>query len=382
MLIEPVITGPALRFDSWSPDNQWFAYWVSEKGKAKPASLAFFNVRSKESCHHTNVIAADRWSGWLQWQDSGRVVAHMNEADATMTGTLCQTFTDVDDINLIKSQITYSHSPNGRYYAETIYDPSGGQLISYTVTITNADTAQIVTSFSWQASIYLRASEPGWLNDELYLIGQTFQEGVLYLSTSDGQPHNLLTDLMQVTTFDNETLWLVFHETDPATGAYHILLQWQGGTSYENWSPLLLYHGELNLVEELPFYKARAYCNLGACWGLLPAGRWLLIGDAVEDEDPANDEGRDNWLRSADPPGSEAMEIVSRAELGGLSPTGEQIARSQSSGSIQILTFPERQIVGEWHAAGHRLAEIWWSPDGSHLAVAATNPEVLFVIDP
>jgi hypothetical protein len=241
---------------------------------------------------------------------------------------------------------------------------------------------QIVTSFSWQASIYLRASEPGWLNDELYLIGQTFQEGVLYLSTSDGQPHNLLTDLMQVTTFDNETLWLVFHETDPATGAYHILLQWQGGTSYENWSPLLLYHGELNLVEELAFYKARAYCARGNCWGLLPAGQWLLIGDAVAEGDPANDEGRDKWLRPTDPPGSEAMEIVNQGALGDLSPNGEQIARSQSSGSIQILTFPERQMLGEWHAVGHRLAHTWWSPDGSHLAVAAADPEVLFVINP
>jgi hypothetical protein len=143
----------------------------------------------------------------------------------------------------------------------------------------------------------------------------------------------------------------------------------------------LLYHSELDLVEELLFYKARV-CSRGECRGLLPAGRWLLIGNAVGEGDPANDEGRDNWLRSADPPGSEAMEIVSRAELGGLSPTGEQIARSQSSGSIQVLTFPERQILGEWHAAGHRLADIWWSPDGSHLAVAAADPEVLFVIDP
>lgn len=381
--LKPIVTASSLRFDSWSPDSQWLAYWAGSATETGSASLAFFNVLSGENCSQTDLIAEDMMSGGVRWQAEDQVIVRLNEANEAI-GIPCHTFTPLNNQRFTGSTITYS--PNRENYAETSYDASQGQVISYTVTIRNTTTDETVTAFSWEASIYLSGSEPDWLNNELYLIGQTaWEQGVLYLSIVDGQPHNLLTDLMGLTTFDNETVWLVFHKSDPITGAYHILLQWQGAPTYENWSPLLLYHSELNLLEELTFYKVRPFDDYGPL-GFSQDGHWLLIGSPVEGGDPANDAGRDYWLRPVDPPNSEAMELPGLGSIRGLSPDGKWVARLQDGKFIHLLTFPEGEDVNQWEVSGYHGDRLWWSPDSRFLVVwgaALDNgQESLFLVEP
>ena len=380
--LEPFVTAPALRFDSWSPKSQWIAYWTGEAHEETPASLAFFNVLTSETCSPAGVLADDLTSGRVLCQQENRVIVVLNDEGLAMKGAPCELFKPTE--NVIHPDTSITFSLDGHYRAEKTYSPEG-QLVAYTVTITDITTGQPVVTFSWEASIYLSASEPGWLNHELYLIGQTYQDGIVYLSLPDGQSHDLFTDLMGLTSFDNETVWLVFYTTNPITGVYHILLQWQGAPTYENWSPLLLYHSELAQVEELSFYGVRSFGGYGS-WGLSPDGQWLIVGNPVEDGDPANDTGEDYWLRAVDPPGSEAVQFSGRGGLGELSSNGQMMAFVRAASVIDILSFPDGQFLSQWHTVGYHLDRMWWSHDGTHLVVQgfpdASDQEALFLIQP
>ncbi len=67
--IEPLVTGSILRFDSWSPDSKWFAYWITNNDDA-PAHLAFINVQTGKTCEQ-EVGAIGIESGGVKWLADG-----------------------------------------------------------------------------------------------------------------------------------------------------------------------------------------------------------------------------------------------------------------------------------------------------------------------
>lgn len=381
-VVDPLITAEVLRFDSWSLNSVWVAYWLGEDNEELPASLAFANVQSGEVCSHEELIAPNLGSGQVLWQGDGQAVVILSPGEGAFAGLPCGAFDPIENDPL--SEIWGELSPDGHYLARLIH-ASKGQLITYTVTITDTATNQTVATYSWDASIYLTGSGPGWLNNELYLLGQTYQQGVLYLSVLDGQTRNVLTELMGIEIYDEETVWWVMSQSDPATGAYHLLLEWRGGPT--DWPPLLLYHSELDLVEELPFYKVRPFDNDNnvTLYGFSPSGQWLLVGNPVEGGNPAADSGQDYWLRMVDPPGGSFVQMENQAGLGGMSSNGEMIAFLHDNSYVDILSFPEGELLSEWHMPDYDVDRLWWSPNSSRLIVWGINPEsgqhALFAIE-
>lgn len=381
--VEPYIAAARLRFDSWSPDSQWLAYWFSDQDEAGSTSLVFANVNTGVVCQQAEIVAPSLESGSVSWQADGNVIVVSGLNQDAWIGAPCEALASTE--NGSHPDEKGELSPNGRYHAVTTFT-SEGQLLHYTVTITDTIAHQNIITFSWKASVHAVKGGPSWLTNDLYLIGQTFQQGVLYLSLPNGQIGNVLTDLIGIETYDKETTWWVFSQSQPSTGAYHLLLQWWGGSTA--WSPLLLYHGERDQVEELPFYKARHFSpsNTSALSGFSPDGQWLIVGHLVEGGDPANDPGQDYWVRPVDPPGGSFVQVVNQAVLGGLSSHGHRLALFHDNSLIQIVSFPEGEMLSQWPIPGYDVDRLWWSPDDARLALwgidVESGQEVLFVIEP
>ncbi len=243
--VTPLVRANRLRFESWSPNGNWIAYWFSERTQDPgPAHLAFVQTRSGEVCRHEELTVPDIWSGWLIWQDSRSVVARWNEE--AHSGSPCEAFAPLE--GFVDPDPGNSLPPDGRYLAETSIE-SEEQLLHNVTTITEVATGISVIIQSWDSSVHAVQRGPRWLNSQLYLIGQTLDQGVLYASVAERRVGNLLTDLFHLEGEQVENLWSVFSHADPSNGNYHILLQWWGGPAS---SPLLLYHSELDQVEELP----------------------------------------------------------------------------------------------------------------------------------
>lgn len=378
--VEPLITANSLRFDSWSLDSKWIAYWFADN-KESSISLGFANILSNEICQHEEIIAQNLESGTIIWQNDNKVVVVPGLEEEAMTGAPCERFFPLENGPSLEGKGEVS--PDGHYRAVTTFT-SEGQLIHNTVTITDTATNKTILTFFWEASVHAVRGGPSWLTNDLYLIGQTYQQGLLYLSVPDGQTGNVLTDLMGIENYDEETVWWVFSHVETAIDKFHILLQWWGGPT--QWPPLLLYHSESALVENLPFYKARPFSIYSSLYGFSPDGLWLLVGNPVEGGNPAEDSGEDYWLRSVDPPGGSFVQLANQAALGGLSNNGQMTAFLHANNSIQIVSFPDGQLLSQWQTPGYEVDRLWWSADSSGLIAWGINLEsgqhTLFVIQP
>jgi len=372
----PMVAAKRLRFDSWSPDAEWIAYWFSS-GSDYPAFLGFVHVLTGEICQHGDVVAQEFWDGRVVWQEGARVIVAVGEA--TFGGMPCEAFSPIEQG--IISDAGSNVSPGGRYRARTLSERQG-QTLYNTTTITDTTTGEVVITVPWVSSIHALRRGPGWLNSELYLIGQTFDQGVLYISAADGSTGSVLTDLLGMDSRFEENQWWVFSHADPATGEYHILLQWWGGVAQ---LPLVLYHAELGQFEVLPFYSAWPFDAMDSDpYAFSPDGEWLLVGDAVFEDRPPEAIGEDYWLRPVDSPGSRAIKVGEGLAVGAMSDKAQKIAFYDQR-FIYIHGFPDGELLSRW-SANDFLMPVEWSPDGKWLAAVGMfhgrGRETLFVIEP
>ena len=372
--IKPFITakGLRLRFDSWAPDSLWIAYWLGEE-EERPASLAFANVDSGETCQHKEVIAQDIGSGRVIRQEDGSALILSGLAGEAQRGVPCGAFALVEHVAAPR---TYGEfSPDGSYFAERIILKLEEQAFHTELRITELGTGQTIVSETFVDSPHLQFCGPRWLNNELYLIGRTVDQGVLYYSVADDRVGHVFPDLLGSEASEEENVSLINTQVNPDSGEYHLLLgRWGDPTGS------LLYHSELDQLEELPSYYGWTFADASGGWGSFsPDGRWLLLYNQTEDGDT------DYWLRLVDPPGSPSVQIANPAHPGGMSSNGQLMAFFRL-GHILIVSFPDGRLLSRWYAPNYWLDRLWWSPDGSRL-VAYGSPleygyEALFVIEP
>jgi hypothetical protein len=180
-----------------------------------------------------------------------------------------------------------------------------------------------------------------------------------------------LTDLLELDAEYLDNTWSVFTHPEPAAGEvgeYHLLLQWESGLSR---LPLLLYHSELDQVEELPFYHAQPFALAipGGFYGFSPDGQWVLLGE------PAPEGGAGYWLRPVDPVGTLAARFgQALGTFQDLSPQAHQ-AVFYNQRFLQIVSFPAGELLSKWETPGYYLNGVSWSPDGTRLAAWGQNLE-------
>jgi hypothetical protein len=348
LITEPLATATRLRFDTWSPDGRWMAYWQGES-EDLPAHLVFIDTHSGKVCRHEE-LTSGFWDGYAIWQDDGRVLAMLNRNKDVFRGTPCGVFDPVRDYALPEEGGDVSS--DGRYRADTVARTEE-QLIHNVTTITELRTGKTVAHVAWDASVHALQSGPRWLNDELYLLGQTLNQGVLYIEPPYGRTGDVLTDLFGLGAQYDKSIWHVFSYTDPVAGTYHILLQWDGGPVR---SPILLYHSELKKVEELAFYEVHPFSATDhePLDFFSPEGKWLLVSDPLNEEHPPNAIGEDYWLQPVDPPGSEAVKIATGLAAGKTSWAAQKMAFYDRQ-AIYIFNLPDGELLGRWAASRFTL---------------------------
>lgn len=149
--------------------------------------------------------------------------------------------------------------------------------------------------------------------------------------------------------------------------------------------PCLLYHSELDLLEKIPQKSAWPHgLSLdGTGSGFSPDGRWLLLGNPLELG--GNQGGRVYWLRSVDPPGSEAIKIAQGVDFGGLSIESKKMAFFNHN-KLQSISFPDGSVQSSWDFQDYQINLISWAPNGESLVAMGlpppTKPEAFFLIKP
>jgi hypothetical protein len=372
------VTAKNLRFDSWSPDSQWFAYWQSEEDFESSATLMIANLLTGEKCAHVEVPGEFAGTGYLLWQADGSLVAYSSEDNTVLGGRPCEVFAPLDDFS--RPELDIHISPDGRYHAEYTVLEWEEQIMHGETVITDLDTGQIILALQWDAGInFGHRAGPGWLNDEIFLIGRSFELGWIYASLPDGRVGMVLPDLFGLDAQLDEHVEGMFGQSDPLTGEYHLIAE--GGLL----PSIYLYHSELDLVEEIPFQRAWSFTMLGGGRGFSPDGSWMMFFHPVGEEEPSGQIREDYWIRRVDPPGGEYTRISD--DLGGvlLSPDGRRMALFNRA-SIFIAGFPEAQYLSRWGARSYDLSPAKWSPDSKWLAAYGFHGEAgtmaLFIFSP
>lgn len=377
-VIEPLVVAERLRFDSWSPDSEWIAYWSSNGGEQ--AYLSFVKPASTEFCPHQEVSSTTFWEGQVRWQEDGSVLVVL--PGGALSGIPCDSFTPLPDTSVSDEKVVLS--PDGRYQAATATQTEG-QVLHHSTTITDTVTNQMVVTIPWDSSVQIVQSESKWLNDDLYLLGQTLNQGVLYISAQNGRTGTALTDLFELDESYTRNLWWVFSSTNPEMDTYHILLQeWAGPQR----SPLLLYHSELDQVEALPFYRTGPFNASDAASYAFSSdgGSLLLVGAPTGGEPPSSTIGEDLWLRPVDPAGSRTVKLAEGLAMGELSNEAQKLALFDRR-FIYIFGFPGSEVLSQWRAEGFMLEPVGWSPNGIWLAARGfsqgnVDREALFFFTP
>ena len=400
-VLRPLTAAPArqgLGFDSWSPDGRWIGYWVGDA--EGPAHLAFADVHTGRTCQHEEVDAQD-WSRRLIWQGDDKVSAVVNQQGEALAGTVCGALAPVEAVAFPGRVTADEPSPDGRYRAEERIVRWEGEAEYKTLVMSESGTGRTVATVSYVGSPHILRTGQGWLNDRLYLIGKTVDRGVLYVSLPEGKLGHVLPDLWGLNESDEEYIWLVQSQANPASGEYHLLLQEYKDDAPQ--FPVLLYHSELDQLEEIPFYLAWPFFEGSS---FTPDGQWLLLGDPVSEGEPT---GTINyWLRPVDPPGSAAVRASTSMKIDGVPAQAREMAEIVAKAvdykwafcgsslelgqmafaretSVMIFGLRDGQLLGGYSTSPYDTRYLWWSPDGSRAVAtgydARVEQEALFVIE-
>jgi hypothetical protein len=356
------------------------AYWHGTDASGElPAYLAFVNVASGEVCSHPEVKAQNLWGGDVIWQGRN-VLAVLSPDNDAWSGLPCSFFTMLDDYRAMDARAVTS--PDNHYQAETATLGWTDELMHNVTTITELTTNQPVIEATWDGSPHAIQRGPQWLTNELYLIGQTVDQGVLYLSATNGRGKigNVLTDFFALETDNkNEDFWWVFTHVNRDTDEYLILLRNLGGASG---SPLLLYSSQSGHVEELHFDTTWSFGEVSDGSPFSPDGQWLFVGRHNSEGNSAADSYSFYKINSGD---VFAAEVAKGLSGGWLSSDMAKITFFDAD-NIYVFDFPPHTLLSQWKASDYELEPIEWSPDSQHV-IAKGNPlfsggEALFVIKP
>lgn len=313
------VTANRVFFDNWSADSQWISYWFKEI-EGDPYYLGIVNTETGIICKHQE-INEECFSTWrITWQADDEMIYAANSNGQTLVGKPCETFAPNDNIG--NQPDSGKTSPDGKYRVNTTVLEWEDSLIHNKTEITEISTGESVFSVMWDGSPHFQ-NQSGWLNRDLFLIGPTVDQGVVYASVSERKVGNVLIDSFKLPAGDFGKVYSVSYSADIASESFHLLLE-QPEKSPD--SPLLLYHSELDLVETLPFYLTASFGPSSEFSSFSPDGQYVLQVDPLGGDYGSQGKGSDYWLRKVDPAGSLGFKVAENAGFGGISFSEDLVA--------------------------------------------------------
>jgi hypothetical protein len=386
--IEPVALAPAIRVDSWSPDGNWLAYWLSVELPQSfypfpPGKLHFLNIRTGLACSHSEYVARSHGDR-LVWPSDGQVQIILASDKLAFRGTPCKgDFVKIPYRPEVKETDSIL-SPKGGYRARSTSRTESDGTLNAITTITRVATGRAETIIKWRHRGGEGELGPGgqWLIEGAFLIYETLDQGPLLITVGKGTVR-VAPELFRAPAVIGEREGdLVFLRAVGAAvngaDAYHIAMHGVGTEAA--FPPVRLYHSETGKVEELGF----RYLWTPA---FSPDGRWLLL-----DERPVSGgyESYALWVRAVDPDTGGAQILASSSIAQGSpytlwAPDWRKVALG-FPGHVSVYTFPDGVPVGSWETKPFDTVPRLWSPDNKFVAVEGNVPgewqQALFVIQP
>ncbi len=385
VLLTPVATAAAIRFESWSPNGDWLAYWSSTEAEAAsnnypfpPGTLHFLNVDTSQTCANPEFAAHD-YTDRLVWRSSGQVIV-LSGGCANLGRPCSQEF---ESITCRGPNATVEPngalSPNGQYQAVTVPDLQSDGTLSVTTTVADSSSGHVENRITWKHRGGLGGLGVGgrWLTNDQFLIYETLDRGPLLVQVGGDviQVAPELFGLPPVISPDREDFVGPRGAGAAVAGTenYHLVIY---GIGLESGLPTVkFYHSETGEVEELSFRYV---------WSpeFSPDGRWLLLRQPVY---PHGYEESNLWIRPVDPVGSEVHLLAENANYTMWASNWTKVATSAQR-TVSIYALPEARLIGSWMADEHDVVPVAWSPDNRFLAVlgfvSGLSRDALFVVRP
>ncbi len=377
--IVPIAEGATVRFDTWSPDSRWLAYWVFEAEHLTilpvdaTSTLHLYDLDTGQTCAHPQILSQD-YRDTLSWQSSEHFI--VSTGSTVWLGAPCaETFTPVEgSTDATPTPPDPGLSPGSDYLAATTVITTTGGILQLSTTVTEAATGTVLHRIEWETEQGL-GDYTGWLGgewitDRQFLIWETRRQGPLVVEVAGGVIE-AAPALFGVPAEAGPGVSLrTVAAPAPRLEAPHLLLIGVGIEA--NFPPVRLYHPETGQVEALQ------YTHL---WGhaFTPDGQWVLL-----DARPIRDgyESYSLWTQPIDPPGGVARLIGEGKAAWSADWTRVAFGLDHT---LTAVTFPEGAGLGAWVASEqYSLFPYAWSPDGRWLAVvgATGRPQMaLFVIE-
>jgi hypothetical protein len=363
ILIEPLQKSdsrhPGLRFDSWSPTGRWLAYWLGSDEETAPSVLSFLSTSSDDQCF-IELDGQAYWNGRVVWEEDDQTLVVPGQSRQVLQGTPCGDFDPAE--HLFGEDPDHTLSPGGDYRYEMHILGGEGDLYQAETRLIETGEGGLLTSFLWQGTPH-HVGRRGWLTDELLLIGQTVDQGLVYLQLPEGRPGRVFPDWMGLAPDEEKDVSAVDFYVGSHTGTFSLLVQRGMG------QPILLYSSQTGQVEVLPFSYAYPL-RRGPGGGLFSAnGKWLLLGNPTD----YAMETAGYWLYELGAE-AEAGRLPGFGQFQGLSSAPEKMVFFSDS-TANLLSFPAVEWIGKWRAPGYKLNQAFWSPGGEGLAVIGTDNE-------
>lgn len=360
-----IVTDQRMIFASWSPDSRYVAYWVAEKVNGPDdiriaGKLNFVGVDGQK-CTDDNLVIH------RTWPEFSKLVVQRDQSLIVRTdrglyqGTPCGSFTPIEGDFF--PDLTVQRSPDGRSSAH-ISQTGSDQLSSVTVSFTSTATGSNLETVSWQESIYNQRTGPRWLNNDIFILGQTFDRGLIDYSVSQDRVGEVGLDFFHDRSICNPDACWIHTYADSRSGIFHILLL---STTHPR---TLLYHSENGQVEDVLFKMAwPTHSRSPDLTGFSDDGKWLLGLNGPGDP-YASQSGADYWTRPVDPSGSPLVLFNRDAPRawGDLALESGWAALWDLSG-IYLYSFPEGRLLEQAYIQGGTPQDEVWSPDARWLAV-------------
>lgn len=372
--IEPLVSAPWILFAGWSPNGEWFAFhtFTAEQEEElnlipegpvsyPPTSLHFYQVPSGQSCVYPRPVNVG--NGSPTWLPDGKVLLHVS--GTWFQGMPCKDdFSKVRDPAFIQAHLPDPGlSPQGTYRAERVYE-CRNDLVHNSLAITREATGEQVNLIRWLdealiGSCWDQSLGGYWVNDDLFLIPQTLDQGPLLVEAGQGTTQ-IVTELFgrQITPCNEEScrLYHAFAIQSEGSQDSHYLLA--AGDRYWQSREYLLYHPENGEIERLPFPEI--------WWpGHSPDGNWLLMDDRPGEHHTL-------WIRRVDPPEKPFRLFIPGVHSLVWSPSGQKIAITGWNRIISVFSFPQGTALGSWDMDKYDLEPVW-SPDEKNIVLIGST---------